>query len=189
MQEGKEGINKSVFKVMSGCLMKKGKKCGNTFIFYIYTIFYVLPLSYPTSPSGGEESRVYRNLLKEVKSWECCWPTWTVWRKTAEGEVWDPATCGRRCSSSSEQTLRPDWHFSPAGRETQCWPWSADPENIADLKIFSGRNGMEAMCRYHFVDNLTRDIFNQGNLISLQRPQFFPLVFCRDVEKQRRSVQ
>ena len=39
MQGGKEDINKSVFKIMSGCLMKKEKKCGNQFIFCIYTIF------------------------------------------------------------------------------------------------------------------------------------------------------
>ena len=45
MQEGKEDINKSVFKIMSACLMKKEKKCGNKFIFYIYTIFYHTSIS------------------------------------------------------------------------------------------------------------------------------------------------
>ena len=40
MQGGKEDINKSVFKIMSGRLMKKEKKCGNQFIFCIYTIFF-----------------------------------------------------------------------------------------------------------------------------------------------------
>ena len=40
MQGGKEDIEKSVFKVMSVCLMKKEKKCGNQFIFYIYWNFH-----------------------------------------------------------------------------------------------------------------------------------------------------
>ena len=116
--------------------------------------------------------------------------TWIVWRKTEEGGDGYPATCCRHCSSSAEEKLRPDWHFSPEGRETQCWPWWADPENILDFmkwswKCFPERNGMERMCRYHFVDNLTRDIFNQGNLISLQRPQFFPLVFCWESRKNK----
>ena len=37
MQGGKEDIKKSVFKILSVCLMKKAKKWCNQFIFYIYS--------------------------------------------------------------------------------------------------------------------------------------------------------
>ena len=57
MQGGKEDINKSVFKIMSGCLMKKEKKCGNQFIFCIYTIFFATLLP------PQEERKLGRALL------------------------------------------------------------------------------------------------------------------------------
>ena len=138
---------------------------------------------------GGVD--IFRNVVKLKLM---MFLTWIVWRKRGEGGAGYPAACCTHCSSSGEERLQQGWHSSPEARETQCWPWSADPENILDFmnwtwKYFPGRNGMERMCRYHFLDNLTRDIFNQGNLISLQRPQFFPLVFCWEAEKQRRSSQ
>ena len=43
LQGGKEDIKKSVFKVMSVCLMKKGKKCGNKV--HILYLHHILPHS------------------------------------------------------------------------------------------------------------------------------------------------
>ena len=45
MQGGKEDINKSVFKIMSGCLMKKEKKCGNKSLYFIFTPYFTTLLS------------------------------------------------------------------------------------------------------------------------------------------------